>query len=495
MPDLPAQRKTHVKALRACARACGIPLVRDDVGQERVRTFAASIAASRGPRTEKAKARDAYRAYAATWPAPDGPLPLAAQQVPNPDRGQVRLRGTSFLLTYNWDFFHAPFPDGTPGPASPEALWACWRDWKAEKKQYLRVKLSTSSMERSLNSDLAGRVHIHWKVNLRAPVDTDSRERFAFHGVLPDLRHTNVFTALTAQGKKSRGKSFEEASNRGHFYVWAPKEGTLFTGSNYKAFDSYRVLGKWLDDLWTDGKLAHTAYEDLARRVRIGYAARKRDIEQVRQDERERRIDERLAKVGRALEKLKAPPRSFPEVRMWEDSFLTLQFRWKILVLRADSASGKSTFAEGLFTNPYVITVEEAVVLDLKGFDYLGHDGIVLDNVNTFAQLLQWRAILQGRNAKSKGGQSATNVFAYSQYLFGVPVVATLDLDAPDAHLIDPGHAEHSRWLVKNTVRVELPGGETFYDSSQLPVRKPPNRFSLFAETVKRRRERTGDLP
>ena len=138
--------------------------------------------------------------------------------------------------------------------------------------------------------------------------------------------------------------------------------------------------------------------------------------------------------------------------------------------------------------------MEEAVVLDLKGFDYLAHDGIVLDNVNTFAQLLQWRAILQGRNAKSKGGQSATNVFAYSQYLFGVPVVATLDLDAPDAHLIDPGHAEHSRWLVKNTVRVELPGGETFYDSSQLPVRKPPNRFSLFAETVKRRRERTGDL-
>ena len=180
---------------------------------------------------------------------------------------------------------------------------------------------------------------------------------------------------------------------------------------------------------------------------------------------------------------------------MWEDSFLSLQFRWKILVLRADSASGKSTFAEGLFANPYAITVEEAVQLDLKGFDYQAHDGIVLDNVNTFGQVLQWRAVLQGRNAKSKGGQSATNVFAYSQYLFGVAVVATFDLDAPDAYLIDPDHAEHSSWLVKNTVRVQLPRGETFYDAAQLPARRRPNPFSLFAETVKRRRERVGGLP
>ena len=229
--------------------------------------------------------------------------------------------------------------------------------------------------------------------------------------------------------------------------------------------------------------------------MRVGYAGRKRDLDLVLQDERDRRIDDRMAVVDRALEKLKAPPRYFPEVTMWEDSFLSLQFRWKILVLRADNASGKSTFAEGLFANPYVITVEEAVQLDLKGFNYQAHDGIVLDNVDTFAQVLQWRAVLQGRNAKSKGGQSATNVFAYSQYLFGVAVVATFDLDAPDAYLIDPDHPDHSSWLVKNTVRVQLPRGETFYDSSKLPARKRPNPFSLFAETVKRRRERAEGLP
>ena len=112
MADLAAERKVHVQALRACARACGIALVRDDAGQGRVRDFVAAIAGSRGPAREKAKAREAYRAYAATWPPTGVALPLAPQAPANIGGGHVRLRGTSFMLTYNWDFFHTPFPDG-----------------------------------------------------------------------------------------------------------------------------------------------------------------------------------------------------------------------------------------------------------------------------------------------------------------------------------------------------------------------------------------------
>ena len=203
MADLVVQRKAHVQALRSCARACGIPLVRDDAGQDRVRVFVAAIAASRGAAREKAKAREAYRAYAATWPAADVALPVAPQRAANMEGGHVRLRGKSFMLTYNWDFFHTPFPDGTEAPGSASELWQCWRSWQAEQKQQLGVHLSTSTIEQSLNSDLPGRVHIHWKVNLRAPVDTQSRDRFAFHGVPPDLQHTNVFTAVTPQEKEA----------------------------------------------------------------------------------------------------------------------------------------------------------------------------------------------------------------------------------------------------------------------------------------------------
>ena len=80
------------------------------------------------------------------------------------------------------------------------------------------------------------------------------------------------------------------------------------------------------------------------------------------------------------------------------------------------------------------------------------------------------------------------NVFSYVQYLYGVAVVATLDWDTPDAYLVDENDPRRSRWLLKNCVFVRLAAGETFYEKDKVPARKPENRFSLFAQTVKRRR-------
>ena len=45
-------------------------------------------------------------------------------------------------------------------------------------------------------------------------------------------------------------------------------------------------------------------------------------------------------------------------------------------------------------------------------------------------------------------------MYSYVQYLFGVPVVATVDLDAPDSYLVDPTHRKRSKWLCKNCVFV-----------------------------------------
>ena len=176
------------------------------------------------------------------------------------------------------------------------------------------------------------------------------------------------------------------------------------------------MKGQWVEDLWADGKLDHNTYQTLSLRVRKGHAARKRDLQAVMEDEASARVDAMIQAVGKDLEAIQAPFREFKEVENWEDSFLHLQHRWKILVLNADTASGKSTYGEQLFENPFCITVEDAQHLDLKGFDRDTNDGIVLDNVNTWKQLLSWRAVLQARNAKSKGGQSATNIYAYSAF-------------------------------------------------------------------------------
>ena len=88
---------------------------------------------------------------------------------------------------------------------------------------------------------------------------------------------------------------------------------------------------------------------------------------------------------------------------------------------------------------------------------------------------------------RSKGGQSATNLYAYAQYLFGVAVVATIDLDTPDAHLVDPDSDRKSRWLLKNCVTIRLAPGECFYKVQEVPAAKVPNNFSLFAQTVRKR--------
>ena len=89
MPGIVAERKRHVQTLRDCARACGIPLVRDGVGHDRVRAFAAAIAGSGGAAREKAKARDAYRAYEAAWQPPELSLPVPQQPLARVARGQV----------------------------------------------------------------------------------------------------------------------------------------------------------------------------------------------------------------------------------------------------------------------------------------------------------------------------------------------------------------------------------------------------------------------
>ena len=517
-----AERQRHVQTLRAIARDClvaGIP--QDNAGRPTIQRLLVAIRASSASTQQLAVADAAHRAYEGTLVGAVLPQPAVSQMGPQAQTGAgasfrlkgktsaslagpqaqtgvggtFRLRGKSFLFTYNYDFLGLPLPDGTPAPACASDLWTLWNTWKVGAEVTLGVVKSTSTLERSLDSPLAGRVHFHWMADLKKAVDHSSTSAFAFHGVAPDARATWSEAAKSFGRKKARGGNWDFARRRGHFYCWAPKTGTLETSTNFLPFKDYRVVGQWVEDLWVDGKLEHDVYDGLSARAKRGHASRKRDLDAVRTDESNARVDARIKAVAKALEQITAPSRKFSVVTAWEDSFLKLDHRWKILILCADSRAGKSNYAEGLFDAPFVITVEDADYLDLKGFDLEKNDGIVLDNVNSWGQLLKWRAVLQARNAKSKGGQSATNCHAYGQYLFSVPVVATVDLDAPDAYLVDPGSKWQSRWLLANTTVLRLPPGEKFYEESQVPRGVVPNEFSLFAQTVKRRRAQAAVSP
>lgn len=91
-----------------------------------------------------------------------------------------------------------------------------------------------------------------------------------------------------------------------------------------------------------------------------------------------------------------------------------------------------------------------------------------------------------------EGGQSATNVHAWIQYIYGVPIVATIDLDAPDSHLVQADHEQRSRWLCRNCDILRLSPGEAFYCKESAPKAKLTNTYSLFAQTLQKRRRLGG---
>ena len=123
----------------------------------------------------------------------------------------------------------------------------------AEKEAKFNVAQS-SSVHASSKSNVTDKVHVHWKANLKTVLDQVGIAGFEFHGVRPDARATQV--TARADTRKARGSNFAEASDRAHFHVWVPKEGTLFTTSKWKPWENHRVLGKWLDDVRTDGNVS-----------------------------------------------------------------------------------------------------------------------------------------------------------------------------------------------------------------------------------------------
>ena len=226
------KRRGVVQELRALARECGVQQCRDDSGEAKVKAMLESIV-SAASSENVTLARDAFRRYQeCLHPEGRAETPAEKTQEQVATASSFRLRGTSFLLTFNWDFFGKPLPDGTKSPASAEELWSVWCSWRSERARTLGVKQSTSTLEASLNSELAGRVHLHWKVNLEKSVDTCDVSPFAFHGVRPDFRTTQV--AARADTRKARGANFFEASNRTHFYTYVEKVGTLSAVFLYK---------------------------------------------------------------------------------------------------------------------------------------------------------------------------------------------------------------------------------------------------------------------
>ena len=103
----PTQRRKHVGELRRLARRFGIaPTARDDVGKAKVLAMVAALKTASLDDEATQQVLSLEQAYLHAFPGVSDqsrPVKLAP----------FRLRGTSFLLTWNWSFATRQLPYGT----------------------------------------------------------------------------------------------------------------------------------------------------------------------------------------------------------------------------------------------------------------------------------------------------------------------------------------------------------------------------------------------
>ena len=109
MAEVADQRKGYVQTLRRLARTVELEPVSDRAAKAKVKELGEKLSNCQALGSEGRKeAGEALEAYLQTF----------GEQVQQQEKPQAktafRLRGRSFLCTYNWDFEHKPFPDGTP---------------------------------------------------------------------------------------------------------------------------------------------------------------------------------------------------------------------------------------------------------------------------------------------------------------------------------------------------------------------------------------------
>mgnify|MGYP003330802982 CR=1 FL=1 len=135
------------------------------------------------------------------------------------------------------------------------------------------------------------------------------------------------------------------------------------------------------------------------------------------------------------------------------------------------------------------VTVENSGALDLSDLDVRRHAGVLLDGVGDALLLKENREALQGRPKLTKGGRSATMMYAYLYTIARRAVVVTMDSSAGNLGALlknqPAGVGDH--WLTdeRNLIVLWLEGRKTWNERATLA---PPRPIPLGSQPSQRRR-------
>ena len=370
------------------------------------------------------------------------------------ERRDFRVQCTAALFTYNG--------------------LATWEDWNAfvafVQANFLKA-LHVLYWCATLEACKGGKWHTHLMLQFRKKIDTTAAA-LKVKDWKPNVRQSGVGPL----GQPLHGgKHNQNMVDRGFFYVFADKLGTVMDDSgapcvvgNYfpvwvpSARCSYVVKGQWAEALWRQRKLGHEKYEEYLLLCRDGYIGRKRTLDAIKEAELQAATDaEVLANTKRIKATLYKPMKEFPELLRWRALFAKGApdaLRFPILVLLAPSHCGKTELAMSLFNAPLKVQIGNLQHFPdrMRAFKRGYHDGIVVDDVRDLSFVVQHQEKFQGKYSEPvEFGSSPCGDYAYNRYLYKIPMVVTINYSTSGRELL---HEDDFLGNPKNRVLFELKG-------------------------------------
>ena len=316
----------------------------------------------------------------------------------------------------------------------------------------------------TLEACKSGSYHIHLMLQFKRKVDRTSCF-FAFEGIQPNVSSNDIL------GQGVGGRNAQQSYNRGFFYVYADKIGTVVdaqgeacTVGNYApawvdddSLYKYQVLGKWPEALWKQYKLQDATYERYLFLCRDGTQARKRNLDFCKawkEAQNEQAEIETVTKRIKGNPAIYQPFPEVPEVTAWLQIFLGDLLRYPLLILLGQSATGKTEFAKSLFQHPLELKVCNLETFPSKIVDFKRghHDALILDDVRDLEFLVSHQEKLQGKyDGRIEFATTQGGTCFFTKYLYQVPTVVTINFTTRNLRYLSDND-----WLSKAENRVFL---------------------------------------
>ena len=289
--------------------------------------------------------------------------------------GSFRVQSKAVLLTYNG--------------VRDMSMWAAFKAAVSANLKRWGVLYYGASLERCRN----GKLHVHIMLQFHKKID-QPRATFEVLALKPNVRPGGG----DYLHEKWVSHHAQSDINRGFFYVFANKRGTVLDDAGEAIYwgnygpDWYEhtkfhfeVNATWPQKLWKRHKLDHDVWEAYMLLCREGLQARQNNLKRVREAEQKRdNAAERKAVVAR----FQADPskvvefKTFAVIEQWRKIMLEERQRYPILIIVGESLLGKTQLAKSIFHSPLQLNIGTLALLQdaMRTFNRKRRGSMVLDD-------------------------------------------------------------------------------------------------------------------